>query len=108
MELAKNLVINEKSPILMQSLPNLVKMTSWWKGKIDKISAWLVKNCGFFINDNVFGQFYFFLLSLYVEICKFFPHDFLQKFCQINFVTKELYCKSIWRKNFEVGEYIRS
>ena len=28
MELAKNLVINEKSPILVQSLPNLVKMSS--------------------------------------------------------------------------------
>ena len=39
-----------------------------------------------------------------VEICKFFPHDILQKFRQINFFTKELYCKSIWRKNFAVGE----
>ena len=39
-----------------------------------------------------------------VEICKFFPHDFLQKFRQINFFTKELYCKSIWRKIFAVGE----
>ena len=25
-----------------------------------------------------------------VEICKFFPHDILQKFRQINFFTKEL------------------
>ena len=30
-----------------------------------------------------------------VEICKFFPHDILQKFRQINFFTKELYCKSV-------------
>ena len=35
---------------------------------------------------------------------KNFPHEFLQKFRQINFFTKELYCKSIWRKNFAVGE----
>ena len=39
-----------------------------------------------------------------VEICKFFPHDFFQKFRQITFFTKELYCKSIWRKTFAVGE----
>ena len=28
----------------------------------------------------------------YVEIYKFFPHDFLQKFRQMNFFTIELYC----------------
>ena len=27
-----------------------------------------------------------------VEICKFFPHDILQKFRQINYFTKEFYC----------------
>ena len=43
-----------------------------------------------------------------VEICKFFPHDILQKFRQINFFTKELYCKSIWRKIFTVGENFRN
>ena len=43
-----------------------------------------------------------------VEICKFFPHDILQKFRQINFFTKELYCKSIWRKIFAVGENFRN
>ena len=37
-----------------------------------------------------------------------FPHDFLQKFCQINFFTVKLYCKSIWRKIFEVGKNFRS
>ena len=43
-----------------------------------------------------------------VEICIFFPHDFLLKFRQINFFTKELYCKSIWRKIFAVGENFRN
>ena len=32
-----------------------------------------------------------------------FPHDFLEKFRQSNFFTKELYYKLISRKNFEVG-----
>ena len=39
-----------------------------------------------------------------VVICKFFPPRFLQNFRQINFFTKELYCKSISRKSFVVGE----
>ena len=39
---------------------------------------------------------------------KFFPHDILEKFRQINFFTKELYCKSIWRKIFAVGENFRN
>ena len=39
-----------------------------------------------------------------VDICKFFLHDSLQKFRQINFFTKELYCKSIWRKKFALGD----
>ena len=32
------------------------------------------------------------------------PTIFLQKFRQIRYFTKELYCKSIWRKIFAVGE----
>ena len=32
------------------------------------------------------------------------PRFFSQKFRQINVFTKELYCKLIWRKNFQVGE----
>ena len=32
------------------------------------------------------------------------PRFFLQKFRQIKYFTKELYCKSIWRKIFAVGE----
>ena len=28
----------------------------------------------------------------------------MQKFRQIDVFTKELYCKSIWRKNFQMGE----
>ena len=43
-----------------------------------------------------------------VEICKFFPHDILQKFRQINYFTKEFYCKSIWRKIIAVGENFRN
>ena len=35
-----------------------------------------------------------------VEICKFFPHDFLQKFRQIDFFTKELYCKNQFDEKF--------
>ena len=42
-----------------------------------------------------------------VEIWKFFPHDFLQKFRQSNFFTEELYCKLISRKNFQVGVNFR-
>ena len=38
-----------------------------------------------------------------VEISKFSPHDFLQKFRQSNSFTKELYCKLISRIFFELG-----
>ena len=34
----------------------------------------------------------------------FSPTLFLQKFRQTNFFTKDLYCISIWRKKFQVGE----
>ena len=39
-----------------------------------------------------------------VEICKFFPHDFLQNFRQINFFTKDSYVRTVdqFDKNFEV------
>ena len=45
-----------------------------------------------------------------VVISKFFLHEFLQKFRQSNFFTKELelYCKSIWRKIFQVRENLRN
>ena len=39
-----------------------------------------------------------------VVIWYFSPQNFLKKVRQINVFTKELYCKSIWRKNFQVGE----
>ena len=42
-----------------------------------------------------------------VQICKFAnfsPTICLQKIRQINFFTKQVYCKSIWRKIFAVGE----
>ena len=37
-----------------QFLWNLVKMTSSWEGEVAGISAWLDKNCGFFINNQLF------------------------------------------------------
>ena len=37
----------------------------------------------------------------------FSPTIFLQKFHQINFFTKVLYCKLIWRNLFEVGVNFR-
>ena len=43
------------------------------------------------------------------KFANFFPHhDILQNFRQINFFTKELYCKSIWRKIFAVGKNFRN
>ena len=38
------------------------------------------------------------------KFANFSPTIFLQKFRQIKYFTKELYCKSIWRKIFAVGE----
>ena len=54
--LAKNLAINKKSTIVVQSLWNLVKIFISWVLYVPKISAWLDQNCGFFINSQVFGQ----------------------------------------------------
>ena len=38
------------------------------------------------------------------KFATFSPTIFIQKFRQIKYFTKELYCKSIWRKNFRSGE----
>ena len=43
-----------------------------------------------------------------VETCKISPNCLLQQFRRINFCTKKWYCKSIWRKNFAVGENFRN
>ena len=48
------------------------------------------------------------IATVYVVICEIFLHNVLQNFRQINCFTKELYCKSIWRKNFAVGENFRN
>ena len=77
-------------------------------------SRFLRKNQPFFRQINVFTKevnkswfdeiFWAWLRSIHgVEICKFFPHDFLQKVPSNQlFFTKELYCKLIWRKNIIV------
>ena len=54
--LAKNLAINKKSTIVVQSLWNLVKIFTSWVLYVTRISAWLDQNCGFFINSQVFSQ----------------------------------------------------
>ena len=41
-------------------------MTISWMGKIAKVSAWLAKNCGFFINTLFYNQSHFLLLTLYL------------------------------------------
>ena len=62
--------------------------------------------------DGIFWDFIFmnFLkMSTVWKFANFFPHhDILQNFRQINFFTKELYCKSIWRKIFAVGKNFRN
>ena len=51
------------------------------------------------------GNFWAWWHGTVLKFANFSPtHDILQKFRQINFLTKELYCKSIWRKNFAVGK----
>ena len=42
------------------------------------------------------------------KFANFSPTIFLKKFRQINVFTKKLYCESIWRKNFAVGENFRN
>ena len=39
-----------------------------------------------------------------VEITEFYCHSFFANFPSNQRFTKELYCKSIWRKNFQMGE----
>ena len=65
--LAKNLAINKKSLIVVQSLWNLVKIFTSWVLYVVGISAWLDQNCGFVLHCQVFGQSDFHLITLYVQ-----------------------------------------
>ena len=84
----------------------------WWKLLWNAITVFTEKNQHFSVKSTFLLKQSFTRVDFtklfwawhIVEICKFFPHDFLQKFRQINFFTKELYCKSIWRNIFSVGE----
>ena len=67
--LAKNLAINKKSTIVVQSLWNMAKIFISLVDYVVGISVWLEQNCGYFIKSQVFGQSNFFWYTFYLLIC---------------------------------------